>query len=161
TGTRIFGLMVDGLQVHGSARNQFIEQLIWDLEATLRICKGEEDRIGCRGSARNRAPFCQPGVQSKHALLDSARCVIGSVVGMAHECIYGTQSIPFLLRKRQESIVKVLGPSASNAATNRVRRDKLGIHSSFPSAARATSASFRGVEIAGRARRTSKSCFSI
>src|SRR5213082_125926 len=105
--------------------------------------------------------FCQPCIQGQPALGNAARRVVCYVIGVTHECVNGTQGIPLLFRKRQEPIVKVLCPHASDTTANRISVHKLRVHSSFPRAARATSASFRDLELVGRQRKTSKFCRSI
>src|SRR5690349_16335255 len=158
---RVFRVFMSGLKIHRRAGHEFIEQVIGNLEAALGVGEGKENRIGGGGASRNRMPLRQPGIQSYPAVRNAARSIVRYVVGVSHECVNRTQRVSLFLRERQEPVIEVLRAGTGDSAANGIRGYKLRIHSSFPRAARATNASFRGLEIVGRLRKTLKFCRSI
>src|SRR6266850_3743251 len=101
-------------------------------------------------------------------LVKTESVVIGNVVTAPHEHVDGAQRIAFGTWKDGKTVVKIPGGRAGVVATHRVSNVELrgggrelhgsisygGAHSIFPNAARATRASLRVFEIAGRRPRT-------
>ena len=94
-----------------------------------------------------------------HSASFSRRCsggnggIVGDVVGVPHEGVHRRQGIALARRKHQESVVEILGRRARDVAADSVGSPQLQrvfAHSRFPSAARATSQSLRGLEMTGR-----------
>ena len=117
----------------------------------------------------------EPDVEFLTALGKAERSVVGDIVALPHEGVDGAEGFALAARQNEEGIVKILGGRARDAAADRVRHDELawsgrpgdgnllgaGAHfallfvpSNFPMAARATNASLRGLEMAGRFPRT-------
>ena len=104
--------------------------------------------------------------------------VVGDVIAAAHEGVDGAESLALALGQHEKCVIEILGVGARDAAAHRIGHGELrrsgtprdqhglgsGTHnvpSNFPSAARATSASLRGLEITGRRPSTAKSWRSM
>src|ERR1700674_666429 len=120
--------------------------------------------------------FVQPFRQLVVTIIRAQRVVVSDVVAPPHESIYSAQCITFPPWKDHKCVVEISGGGAGNTPADRVRHIELrssrcklrgrvshggahlcfsrgfsrGFASNFPSAARATRASFRAFEIAGR-----------
>src|SRR5579864_5879233 len=124
----------------------------------------------------------EPGVEFLAAFGKAQRRIVSDVVATAHEGVDGAQGLALASRQNQKSVVEILGGSSRDAAADRIRHDELRLRwsprngnllragaqlfppllpRSLPRAARATSASLRGFEIAGRFPRTAQFCRSI
>src|SRR6266478_1339185 len=97
-------------------------------------------------------------------LVEAEGVVVGNVIAAPHERIHRTERIALGSRQDGKAVIEISGGRTGDVPANRIsdvelrrRRRKLhgriphgGTHSSFPSIARATSASLRVFEMAGR-----------
>ena len=108
--------------------------------------------------------FIQPFRQFVVAIIEALRVVVGDVIAPPHKGVHRAQRIALAPRKNGKSVVEILGGGAGNTPADRIRHIQLrsrgrklrrhvshgGAHRIFPSAARATSANLRVLEIVGR-----------
>ncbi len=133
--------------------HQLLQQLERNVEALLRVGQREEHRIVGALAVDDAAQSVHPFVELLAALFRRNRGIVGNIVGVAHEGIHRRQRIALAKRQDQEAVVEVLGSRAGDVPANTVSRPQLQrvlAHNIFPTAARATSHSLRGLEIAGR-----------
>ncbi len=160
------------LNIHAGAIGQLIEQFDGDLEAPLGVGQGQQHGIVGRMTGFGAVKGIQPRLQPLPSFIRRLFEVVGNVVAAAHEGVHRAQRLALGVGQDEESVVEILGRRAGDAAAYGIcdrdlRRGRRkwrghGLHggahirlprlppSSFPNAARATSASLRVFEIAGR-----------
>src|SRR5258708_10471290 len=164
----IAGYGVD--DIHGGAHGKFVEQAGWDRVSALRIGEGEENGIVVGLTLLHAVQCGEPGVELEAAFIEDEGGVVGDIVAAAHEGVDGAQGFALALGQDQKGVVEIFGVGAGDTAAYRIRHLELRrggsprdqdllcscAHSNFPRAARATSASLRGLEITGRRPSTAK-----
>ncbi len=145
---------------------------------TLGIDQGQQNRIVGGIALLCAVERIEPGVKLLTAFRQTQTGVIGDVVAAAHEGVNGAKRLALSSRQNEERVVEILRRRSRDAAAYRIRHRQLrgcrspgnrgllgsGAHGlgrpdlprSFASAARATSASFRGREMEGLRPRTAK-----
>ena len=152
------------IEIRSRTEGQLVEKPNRNLVSALRIGQRQQHRIIRRLCRQCAMDFVQPVRQLVVTIIGAERVVVGDVVAAPHEGVHRAQGIALAPRKHHKPVVEILGGGAGDAPADGVRHIELrsgrrklhgrishgGAHRSFPSAARATSASFRVFEIAGR-----------
>src|ERR1700761_1310803 len=156
------------LHIHGGAVNELLQQLIWNIEAPLRVADGHEDWISCILSiAPSGGPVCE--------FFTPCRLIFGlvirDVIGMPHERVNGAHGVALMRRQRNKGVVEVFCLSFGDRTTCGICRvywllqaiDPAGRTpgTKRPASAYSSSSALRGLDIVGRGDDTSYFCASI
>src|SRR5208282_6349248 len=166
------GLWLAVVKIRSRTEGELVEKPNRNLVRALRIGQRQQHRIIGWLCSQCAVYVVQPLRQLDVAIVAAQRVVVNDVVAASHEGIYRAQRIALPSRKDHKPVIEILGGGARDAPTDGVRHIELGsgrskLHrrishggahrsfsrgfpSSFPSAARATKASLRALEIAGR-----------
>ncbi len=160
------------LEVCGRTISQLVEKPNRNLVRALRIGQRQQHWIIGGLSSQCAVNLVQPFRQLVVTIISAQRAVIGDVVAPPHKGVHRAQGITLPPWKYDKRVVKVFCGGAGDAPADGVRHIELrssrrelhwrishggaqrcfscGFPNIFPSAARATRASFRAFEMAGR-----------
>src|SRR5271157_899614 len=150
--------------IHRGPLHQLLQQIEWDVVPLLRIRQRKQHGIVAALASSDAPQRVHPFLELLPSLLLRKRWIVRDVVGAPHEGIHCRDRIAFLDGKNEEAIVKILGCRARDVPADRIcspQLQRVFAHSNFPMAARATSHSLRGLEMAGLRVSTSYPCRSI
>ena len=174
-GGRLEGRIGDGIQggveIHGGAADQLVEEIHGDVEAELGVGESDKDGVFSESTGGGAVPFIEPGVEVFATLGAWAGFVVGDIVGVTHEGVDGADGVALRLGESEEGVVEVLRLTAGDggafligggeleigeakSAGSGGGRDQNALH--LLARARSSRAALRVLEMAGRARRTSK-----